>query len=239
MRLRRAPDSPQPVRRRHLASAGRDDPRDGQSPDVAAHHEDAVRRSDLTLLEVGVHCAGVPDADRLARRKRQPGTDVRPERPHRAFQLDGWAGRVEQPVGCLDPLGIGDALRGLLDELEGAVLESIHRVAQQPRADAFQFSREGREIRAGRNGNTLDERDRACVQFLDESDDAHTRLAVARHQGPLDRGRTPPAGQERRVEVEDHMLGEERVADQCSIGAEADHIRLDRGHCVEQFRIRR
>ena len=60
---------------------------------------------------------------------------------------------------------------------------------------------------------------RAGVERLDEADDRDAGLLVAGHDRALDRGGAAPARQQRRVDVEDLVVAEQRVADQRAVGA--------------------
>ncbi len=138
------------------------------------------------------------------------------QRPDDACQLGGGAGGVEHAVGRPDLLGIGDALLCLIDKGR-ALVEGLYQQVAPQLLQALCHGAVGVLVR-----DRLDtgEADRSAVQTRGETHDADAGLLVAGHDRSLDRRRAAPAGQQRRMHVEDLPQGEQRVGDERSEGAD-------------------
>ncbi len=164
------------------------------------------------------------DADRPLLVDRQTCADVGAQSPHQTLELGRRAVGVEQAIGGHDLLGVADTVLGLLDEWP--VL--VERAQQQISTEGLQACREAGEVVLGGDRLGALETHRPAVQAGGQAHDADTRLLIAGHDRPLDRGRSAPPGQQRGVDVEDLEGAEQRVRDQRPEGADEDRRALAR-----------
>ena len=149
---------------------------------------------------------------------------MRRERPHLPDELRRRPRQVELPVGGRDLLGVGGPLARLWGESDGQRVEQARRHLCGAVID-------GAGIVVGPDREGFLRGDRPGVQLLDELDDRHAGLRVARHDRALDRRRPAPARQQRRVHVQPLMPIEQRPWDDQAVGDRDDRLRrqLDRG----------
>ena len=153
------------------------------------------------------------------------------QRAHDADVDLGRRGRVQRAVGGGDLLGVGDALLGLLDE--GRPL--VERAHEQRRPQVLQARGERAVVVLGLDRLGLHEADRPGVEPRREAHDRHPGLLVAGHDRPLDGRRPAPARQQRRMDVEDLEVRQQRLLDERAEGAHDDDLRARRGHALARL----
>ena len=161
---------------------------------------------------------------------------MRVQRAHDALELDGRTRGIEQAIARLDLLGIRDAGLVLLDELEAAPGgELVERAEQQLAAECREPRGERSIAVASADRLAGAQTDRTAVESCREAHDRDARALVAGDDRALDRRRAAPAGQQRRVHVEQRVRREQRLPDQRTERAHDDGI----GFQVGDLRRRR
>ena len=152
--------------------------------------------------------------------ERHARADVGLQRPHGALELDGRPRRVQQPVLRTELLRVGDAILGLLYERR-VLIQSAH---EQIAGELLQSARERAVCVVGPDRLGARQAHRAAVQAGGEAHDRDAGLRVAGHDRPLDRSSAPPARQERGMDVQNLVLGQQRLLDQRTEGAHHDAL---------------
>ena len=128
--------------------------------------------------------------------------------------------RVERAVGGLDLVRVGDAGLVLLDPRRALVERADEQLAAEilePRGERAVVV-----VRPDRLGSAR--------QTGPESSPAVSRMIetpvsrVAGHDRPLDRRRAAPARQQRRVDVEELVVGQQRLLDQRAVRADEERV---------------
>ena len=132
--------------------------------------------------------------------------DVRVQGPNRPRQVLCGAGGIQPPLGAVDLLRVGRPLVVLIGELEVAGGVKVEGAYEQVAADLREAGRQGSVVLAGPDRRLLGQGDRPFVEPLGQPHDADAGRLVAGHDRPLDRRRTAPARQQRRVDVEQGPL---------------------------------
>ena len=144
-----------------------------------------------------------------------------------ASSVAGRAGSRRRSAG-VDLLGVGRLRLVLLGELEPALGREVERPDQQLAAEPGQGRGERLEVCVGADRHLGAERHGPGVEPGGQLHHADAGAGVAGHDRPLDRRRAAPARQQRGVHVQHQVLGEQRLADQLTEGADDDRARARR-----------
>ena len=130
--------------------------------------------------------------------------------------------QVELAIGRRDLLGVRHAVVRLRPELGVPASTS----SSSSTASSAARRRPRRRRRPARSGTPRCAAIGPASSSFDRLVDRHAGLLVAGHDRPLDRGRTAPARQQRRMDVQPQRLVEERLGDQQAVGRDHDGVRM-------------
>src|SRR4051812_7705269 len=198
--------------RSHLPPAGGFKAFDPKDAGLAAEEEGAIPRLDHARRGVALAEACFCYSQPHAARKIQVRADLGMERPDGAFQLDRRARGVEPALGGIDLLRVGGPLLDLLCRRQAAPVEPLERRRGELDGERRKPLAQRRAIVAGLDRRRLGQRDWARVEPRGDARDAHPGPLIARHDRPLDRRGSAPARQQRRVDIPELELREQRLA---------------------------
>ena len=167
--------------------------------------------------------------------RRVEGTDV-------AGNLVRGPGPVHPQLRLLDLGGVGDTFRGLRGEAERTCRQRIEGCHDGLGPHAGQPVVQGGGRVGGADGRATFQPHRAGIQPGFHLHDAHAGFGIARLDGPLDGGRSPPAWQQRGMDVQAAEPGQVQrgLRQQQAIGSHHHHVRVQGPQCgvgVERFLV--
>ena len=185
------------------------------APSAVPNSRRSPSRAELAGRHAVAGRAGALDAQQSSVGELQARPDVRVQGSDYPLQLDRRPGRIEQPVGRADLLGIGGCALVLVGERERlAGVDLRERLHEQLGAERLQARRERAVGVVRLDRLVLGQAHGSAVEAGGESHDRHARALVARHDGALHGSRAAPARQQRGVHVQQLVVGQQRLLDQ-------------------------